>query len=116
VISTASATSAPDPVLIQAVHAQIPQSGVLCEPDAVLGAGSSSMPQVQVGEMAARLAGRVLVANAVSRCPSASEGAAADRVRALTAAGRWPRAPAPRCARPDVQGQAGDPALWGNAE
>ena len=62
----------PDLVLREAVQRQVGQAGVLADPNAVLGAGPTAMAQFQVGELAVGRPGVVLVAKAVSRCPSRS--------------------------------------------
>jgi hypothetical protein len=43
---------APDLVLGEAVQGQVGQPGVLGEPDPVLAAGSSAVPEFEVGELA----------------------------------------------------------------
>ena len=62
---------APDLVLGEAVQRQVGQPGVLGGADPVLGPGAAAVPQLQVGQLA-RARRWVLVANAVTRCPSTS--------------------------------------------
>src|SRR4051794_2300786 len=42
---------APDAVLVEVVQRQVRQSGVLADPDAVLGAGAAAVPQLQIGQL-----------------------------------------------------------------
>ena len=49
---------APDPVLVQVVQRQVGQPGVFCVADAVLAAGPAAVPQLEVGQLTSRAAGR----------------------------------------------------------